>query len=84
MNEDGTMARLPDLETFAEEHDLRLGTIADLVHYRAHDSTVEKVGEKEIETAHGPFQVHAFRDTLHGRVHYWRWRGRVNPAIPPW
>ena len=83
MNEDGTMARLPDLETFAEEHDLRLGTIADLVHYRAlHDSTVEKVGEKEIETAHGPFQVHAFRDTLHGRVHLALVRGEVNPSNP--
>ena len=78
MNEDGTMARLPDLETFAEEHDLRLGTIADLVHYRAlHDSTVEKVGMKEIETAHGPFQVHAFRDTLHGQVHLALVRGEV-------
>jgi 3,4-dihydroxy 2-butanone 4-phosphate synthase/GTP cyclohydrolase II len=83
MNEDGTMARLPDLEAFAEEHDLRLGTIADLVHYRAlHDSTVEKVGEKEIETAHGPFQVHAFRDTLHGQVHLALVRGEVNPSDP--
>jgi len=83
MNEDGTMARLPDLEAFAEEHDLRLGTIADLVHYRAlHDSTVEKVGEKEIETAHGPFQVHAFRDTLHGQVHLALVRGDVNPSDP--
>jgi 3,4-dihydroxy 2-butanone 4-phosphate synthase/GTP cyclohydrolase II len=83
MNEDGTMARLPDLEVFAAEHGLKLGTIADLVHYRAlHDSTVERVGEKQIDTVHGPFTVHAFRDTLHGQVHFALVRGQIDAESP--
>lgn len=83
MNEDGTMARLPDLEKFAAEHGLKLGTIADLVHYRAlHDSTVERIGEKEIETVHGNFRVVAFRDTLRGNVHLALVRGQVDGGAP--
>ena len=83
MNEDGTMARLPDLEKFAAEHGLKLGTIADLVHYRAlHDSTVERIGEKEIETVHGAFRVVAFRDTLKGNVHLALVRGQVDAGAP--
>jgi len=83
MNDDGTMARLPDLETFAETHGLKLGTIADLVHYRAlHDSTVERVGEKDIDTVHGPFRVIAYRDTLHGNVHLALTRGEIDPSAP--
>jgi 3,4-dihydroxy 2-butanone 4-phosphate synthase/GTP cyclohydrolase II len=83
MNEDGTMARLPDLEKFAAEHGLKLGTIADLVHYRAlHDSTVERIGEKEIETVHGHFRVVAFRDTLKGNVHLALVRGQVDDGAP--
>ena len=83
MNDDGTMARLPDLEVFAETHGLKLGTIADLVHYRAlHDSTVERVGEKQIDTVHGPFRVIAFRDTLYGNVHLALVRGQLDPEHP--
>ncbi|MEE4383655.1 MAG: bifunctional 3,4-dihydroxy-2-butanone-4-phosphate synthase/GTP cyclohydrolase II [Pseudomonadales bacterium] len=83
MNEDGTMARLPDLEKFAAEHGLKLGTIADLVHYRAlHDSTVERIGEKAIETVHGAFRVVAFRDTLKGNVHLALVRGQVDDGAP--
>jgi 3,4-dihydroxy 2-butanone 4-phosphate synthase/GTP cyclohydrolase II len=83
MNDDGTMARLPDLEVFAETHGLKLGTIADLVHYRAlHDSTVERVGEKDIDTVHGPFKVLAFRDTLHGNMHLALVRGDIDPEHP--
>jgi 3,4-dihydroxy 2-butanone 4-phosphate synthase/GTP cyclohydrolase II len=83
MNEDGTMARLPDLAKFAAEHGLKLGTIADLVHYRAlHDSTVERIGEKAIETVHGAFRVVAFRDTLKGNVHLALVRGQVDDGAP--
>ncbi|MEE4297883.1 MAG: bifunctional 3,4-dihydroxy-2-butanone-4-phosphate synthase/GTP cyclohydrolase II [Pseudomonadales bacterium] len=83
MNEDGTMARLPDLERFAGKFGLKLGTIADLVHYRAlHDSTVERVGEKEIDTVHGRFRVLAYRDTLHAQLHLALVRGDVDPETP--
>lgn len=80
MNEDGTMARRPDLEVFAEKFGLKLGTIADLVHYRAlHESTVERVGDKEIDTVHGSFRVIAYRDTLHKQMHFALVRGHVDP-----
>ena len=80
MNEDGTMARLPDLVEFARRSDLKLGTIADLVHYRAlHDSTVERVGEKQIDTVHGPFRVVAYRDTLREQLHLALVRGEIDP-----
>ncbi|MFP5441810.1 MAG: 3,4-dihydroxy-2-butanone-4-phosphate synthase, partial [Gammaproteobacteria bacterium] len=54
MNEDGTMARRPDLEKFAEQHQLKIGTIADLIHYRiTHEQTVSKIGEHMLPTQHG-------------------------------
>src|SRR5438045_4581940 len=61
MNEDGTMARLPDLQIFAAEHDIKIGTIAALIEHRSrHETLVEKVGCREIQTAWGPFTAHAF------------------------
>ncbi len=70
MNEDGTMARLPDLQLFAAQHGLKIGTIADLIEYRSRTETlVERVGTREVRTAFGPFQAHAYRDKPSGRVH---------------
>ncbi|MDP2819660.1 MAG: bifunctional 3,4-dihydroxy-2-butanone-4-phosphate synthase/GTP cyclohydrolase II [Polaromonas sp.] len=63
MKDDGTMARLPDLQVFAAEHGLKIGTIADLIEHRSrHDSLIEKIGERTIQTAFGEFAVHAFKD----------------------
>ncbi|MDE2607443.1 MAG: 3,4-dihydroxy-2-butanone-4-phosphate synthase [Burkholderiales bacterium] len=63
MKDDGTMARLPDLQLFAAEHGLKIGTIADLIHYRSRtESLVEKVGARPIVTAWGEFMAHAWRD----------------------
>lgn len=63
MKDDGTMARLPDLQLFAAEHGLKIGTIADLIHYRSrHDSLVEKLGSRPLTTAWGEFTAHAWRD----------------------
>jgi len=70
MNPDGTMARRPELEKFAEEHGLKIGTIADLIHYRVHnESSIEKVSEGSINTDFGEFNIHTYRDTLRGAVH---------------
>lgn len=67
MNEDGTMARLPDLQKFAAEHGLKIGTIADLIEYRSrHESLIEDVGSRMLETSAGPFMARAFRDK-HGQ-----------------
>ncbi|MES2242432.1 MAG: bifunctional 3,4-dihydroxy-2-butanone-4-phosphate synthase/GTP cyclohydrolase II [Pseudomonadota bacterium] len=68
MKDDGTMARLPDLQVFAAEHGLKIGTIADLIEHRSrHDSLIEKIGSRTLNTAFGEFTAHAFKDkTSHG------------------
>jgi 3,4-dihydroxy 2-butanone 4-phosphate synthase / GTP cyclohydrolase II len=69
MNDDGTMARLPDLEVFAREHGLKIGTIADLIHYRSrNESLVTRAGQRSLQTAQGTFEAHVFRDRS-GGVH---------------
>jgi 3,4-dihydroxy 2-butanone 4-phosphate synthase/GTP cyclohydrolase II len=70
LNDDGTMARLPDLQLFAAEHGLKIGTIADLIEYRSRtESLVEKVATRPLRTAHGEFVAHAYRDQPSGSVH---------------
>lgn len=70
MKDDGTMARLPDLQLFAAQHGLKIGTIADLIAYRSrHESLVQKVGTKTIQTSYGTFQVLAYRDLPSQGIH---------------
>ena len=70
MKDDGTMARLPDLQLFAAEHGLKIGTIADLIEYRSRvESLIQKVGSRTVNTAAGEFTAHAFRDTTGHGVH---------------
>jgi 3,4-dihydroxy 2-butanone 4-phosphate synthase/GTP cyclohydrolase II len=67
MNEDGTMARLPDLEKFAAEHGLLIGTIADLIHYRSRNETlVQREGAREVTTPYGTFTCNVYRDRSGG------------------
>jgi len=68
MKDDGTMARLPDLRLFAAEHNLKIGTIADLIHHRSRvESLVEHMGTRALNTAAGEFTAHAFKEkTSHG------------------
>lgn len=78
MNDDGTMARRPELEKFAEEHDLKIGTIADLIHYRViHERTIEKVSAGTVETDYGQFVLHTYKDLLAGDIHHAMVRGDV-------
>jgi 3,4-dihydroxy 2-butanone 4-phosphate synthase/GTP cyclohydrolase II len=70
MKDDGTMARLPDLQIFAAEHGLKIGTIADLIEHRSRvESLIEKHGSRTLQTACGEFTAHAFRDTTGHGVH---------------
>lgn len=70
MNDDGTMARLPDLQLFAAEHGLKIGTIADLIAHRSRvESLIENMGTHTMNTAFGEFTAHAFRDTTGKGVH---------------
>src|SRR5690606_17996724 len=69
MKDDGTMARLPDLEVFAQEHGLKIGTIADLIESRSRNETlIEPLGQRPMHTPEGVFDAHVFRDRM-GGVH---------------
>ena len=70
MNDDGTMARLPDLLVFADAHGLKIGTIADLIEHRSrHESLIEKIGTRTLQTSFGEFTAHAFKDKPSQGVH---------------
>jgi 3,4-dihydroxy 2-butanone 4-phosphate synthase/GTP cyclohydrolase II len=78
MNDDGSMARLPDLEKFADRHALKIGTIADLIAFRSHnESLIERIGERELVTPYGDFRCLTYRDRgrgLHLALCHGRWQ----------
>jgi 3,4-dihydroxy 2-butanone 4-phosphate synthase/GTP cyclohydrolase II len=70
LNDDGSMARRPDLERFAREHRLRIGTIADLIRYRLeNERSVERIAERDIATEFGPFRLFCYEDHVNSTVH---------------
>ncbi len=80
MNDDGSMARRPELEQFAAEHGLKMGTIADLIHYRIHnEQTVEPVESTPVQTAFGELTLHVFRDRIQGAHHLALVKGQPTP-----
>ena len=71
MNPDGPMARRPELETFAREHGLNMGTIADLIEYRSlHEQSIELHSAEPIHTEWGAFTLHTFRDLIDDALHF--------------
>ena len=83
LNEDGTMARRPDLERFAGVHGLKLGTIADLIKYRMlNEKTVERAGECRLPTEFGEFRLVAFRARTDDRIHFALVAGDIDPDEP--
>lgn len=83
LNEDGTMARRPDLEKLAGEHGLKIGTIADLISYRAaSETTVERLTESDISTEFGDFRLVAYRDSVTDNMHLAMVKGDIDADIP--
>lgn len=83
LNEDGTMARRPDLEKFAKEHELKIGTIADLIQYRVrNEHTVERVSECQFPTQYGEFRLVAFQDMVDTELHLALVKGHPSPEQP--
>ncbi|MEH6649593.1 MAG: bifunctional 3,4-dihydroxy-2-butanone-4-phosphate synthase/GTP cyclohydrolase II [Motiliproteus sp.] len=83
MNEDGTMARRPDLEKFAEKHDLKIGTIADLIHYRIlNEHTVDRDSSHSLQTEFGEFQAISYRDNIQGGSHLALVKGEISSDQP--
>ena len=83
LKEDGSMARRPDLEVYAREHGLKIGTIEDLIRYRIeNEKTVEHVAETDVATEHGVFRVHSYHDSIDGAVHLAAVLGEIHPDEP--
>ncbi len=83
MKDDGSMARLPDLIEFGKQHGLKIGTIADLIHFRSQtESLVERVAERDIATAHGGFRMLAYREKISGATHLALVRGAIDAGTP--
>ena len=83
LNEDGSMARRPDLELFAKKHNLKIGTVAELIHYRMHyEKSIERVTVCDMPTRFGHFRLHSYRNMIDGRVHFALVKGEVNRATP--
>jgi 3,4-dihydroxy 2-butanone 4-phosphate synthase/GTP cyclohydrolase II len=80
MNDDGTMARLPELLVFAQQHQLKIGTIADLINYRSRTETlVECVGRRSVRTFAGQFELAVYRDKLTAATHLALIKGQPTP-----
>ncbi|TAJ53505.1 MAG: 3,4-dihydroxy-2-butanone-4-phosphate synthase [Nevskiaceae bacterium] len=83
LKDDGTMARRPDLEAFAKEHDLKIGTIADLIRYRLdNEHTVERVAETHVQTEFGEFRLVTYQDTVDNTIHLAMVKGAVSMTKP--
>ncbi|MEW6414764.1 MAG: bifunctional 3,4-dihydroxy-2-butanone-4-phosphate synthase/GTP cyclohydrolase II [Pseudomonadota bacterium] len=79
LKDDGSMARLPDLLPFAQEHGLKIGAIADLIHYRSQtESLVERVADRLIQTVYGAFRLIAYRDTSARETHLALVKGEIH------
>jgi 3,4-dihydroxy 2-butanone 4-phosphate synthase/GTP cyclohydrolase II len=84
LNDDGTMARRPDLEKFAARHGLKVGTIADLIRYRLQkERSVERVLDYEVDTDFGKFRLCCYEDHVHRNVHLALVRGTLSSNVPP-
>ncbi|MEM7292098.1 MAG: bifunctional 3,4-dihydroxy-2-butanone-4-phosphate synthase/GTP cyclohydrolase II [Pseudomonadota bacterium] len=83
LNPDGSMARRPDLEQFAKEHSLKIGTIEDLIRYRIqNERTVERVAETEFPNKLGEFDLYAYQDMIDNAIHFALIKGDIDPAKP--
>ncbi len=84
LKEDGSMARRPDLEIFAKQHDIRIGTIADLIRYRLDtERNVERIGNAIVQTAHGDFTLYCYDDHVNQAVHVALVKGDLNTVDTP-
>src|SRR5882724_11815324 len=84
LNDDGTMARRPDLELFAKNHGLKIGTIADLIRYRLkNERSVERIYEDPVDTEYGAFRLCCYEDHVNKTVHIALVKGDLNSALPP-
>ena len=84
LNDDGTMARRPDLIEFSKRHDIKIGTIADLIRYRvSSEQSIERISEQEVETEFGKFKLLTFEDHINREVHFALVKGNITDQSNP-
>lgn len=83
MNEDGSMARRPDLEKFAQTHAIKMGTIADLIQYRVvNEKTVSCINERKVATEYGEFLLRTYKDSARDELHFAMIKGDIGSGKP--
>jgi 3,4-dihydroxy 2-butanone 4-phosphate synthase/GTP cyclohydrolase II len=83
LNDDGSMARRPELEVFAQQHGLKIGTISDLIHYRIqNEQTVERIVSCDFPTEYGKFRLHAYQDQIDNKLHLALTMGSIGDGEP--
>lgn len=83
LNDDGTMARRPQLELFAKKHGLKLGTVANLIEYRnKYETMIERISECKLNTEFGEFNMIIYRDKINHQIHYALQKGNIEPNSP--
>jgi 3,4-dihydroxy 2-butanone 4-phosphate synthase / GTP cyclohydrolase II len=83
LNQDGTMARRPDLQQFAKQHGLKIGTIADLINYRLkHEKQIKRIETRKIDTYFGNFDLYVYQDEIAGQMHCALVKGEISAQKP--
>ena len=85
LNDDGSMARSADLQKFGKKHGIKLGNIADLIHYRVeNEKTVERISQRPFNTKYGEFELYSYLDTIHNDIHIALVKGSICKSNEPY
>ena len=85
LNDDGSMARSADLQKFGKKHGIKLGNIADLIHYRVeNEKTVERISQRPFNTKYGEFELYSYLDTIHNDIHIALVKGPISKSNEPY
>ena len=85
LNEDGSMARSRDLEQFGKKHGIKVGTIADLIHYRVeNEKTIERISQRPFKTKYGKFNLYSYLDSIHNDIHIALVKGVIDETSEPY
>ena len=85
LNDDGSMARSEDLYKFGKKHGIKVGHIADLIHYRVeNEKTVERISQRPFKTKYGQFELFSYLDTIHNDIHIALVKGKINETTEPY
>ena len=84
LNKDGSMARSADLVKFGKKHEIKVGNIADLIHYRVeNEKTIERISQRPFNTKYGEFKLYSYLDTIHNDIHIALVKGTINESNEP-